>query len=219
LLFFLTAGLIIISGCKNEDEESANKIITGTVIDQVSKQPVALASVRLGSSLLGDGVIIGNSEYFTESDHEGKYKLVVPESFYNQVELKPLLVYAHKDGFAGSSYCHITVSNTTPIELYHCARLILRIWNDTTTNNIDECQFGLVGNMWSLYPGYIGRSVTMSPLIEINCSGRKFDKVYEWYPLWGNLTYSIDLYPFSLQIHSTSFKAIPDSTTYCTVTF
>ena len=132
-------------------------------------------------------------------------------------------IFSARSGYIGSDYSAISWLNSGhsfDLVLYHPAKLIINVWNDTINNNIDEVFFGLaeVTTEFKYYPGFIGRKNGESPLITKYCSGRKFNQNFEFYPLWGNLDYSIYFNtdnPDDVEIVTLK----PDTVTYFSISF
>lgn len=201
-------------------------IVTGYVLDQISRKPVEGAKIILGGQLFGeiDRDLIVYNDVFAISDVNGEYKILIPVTYYQDRDITPRL-FASKAGYAGSNYpvpCE-GGEMEEDIELYHEATLTLHVKNDTVNNQVDTLDFGIWGEFsFMSYPGYIGRFYTtlMRPVM-YNCSGRDFDEVFEFNPLWGNLKYQIGLRVKDSPEFDPIFEviAMPDSTINYSITF
>jgi hypothetical protein len=163
--------------------------ISGKVIDQVTEQPVDGATVYLGSLYMGEPPFeLVNSGYIATSGNEGRFKINIPDSAFDDNEHEPR-IFAGKDGYAGSSVLVPQKGGDSEnnILLYHVAKLNLRVCNDTVNNQIDEVEIGLAGSIDNgCYPGYIGRIggiMLTSPLVREKCKGSNFDTIFVYYPL------------------------------------
>jgi hypothetical protein len=235
--YILIILLFIVACSKKDDPDIPNKpkilqytdtVLTGRVIDQVSKLPVAGAAVYLGAlpytfSQPNELYKIGPE---TVTDENGKYKLTVAKKLISHETLRffgaDVCIYASKTGFAGSGYCDYLNSQIADIELYHPAKLKLRVWNDTISNNIDDFEFAICGMQWTNYPGYFGGWKRFGdlniPKYTYTCSGRRYDRIFEWASLWGNMKYKIYKVPNYFNEKS-SVILKPDSTTSLSISF
>lgn len=205
----LSSGLVLLYGCKKDDEPGSGSnsnpeperiYINGLVIDQVSKQPVTEAAIYLAGLQFDEpGLEFTGISVQTATNKDGRYSFSVLKSDYSVEKIRNSTIYpyiyAQKNGYAGSSYHRLMFGYNDTIELYHPSRLILNIWNDTLKNNIDNISFYLSSTTFSSYPGYIGRVVMGTPVIKKNCTGRKFNEVFEFSPLWSNVTYTLSFFP------------------------
>jgi hypothetical protein len=230
-LLFVSLIAICIISCKRKSEDTYT--ITGRVIDQVTMQPVAAATVYRGYKPLNDSYssIYGDSS--TTSGQDGKFSVVFSVTDFATTQNYPY-IYASKPAYAGSSYSAAPKGGEVgSIELFHIAALRLRVKNDTT--NIlpsyltgDDVYVSLEGQSNTNYPGFIGsKSWNNRPSKFMHCKGRKFDTVFVFYPLWSNVTYSVRFYS-SEQISwsfprayyiSPSIIIKPDSVAYFTASF
>jgi hypothetical protein len=118
-----------------------NYLLTGTVTDQVTKQPVAGATVYFAGLPFNeeDETLVKIGPY-SRSGEDGRYKIFVPVSSFDWVVIRQSTlyprIYAEKTGYAGSDYPVPDPGVESTITLYHPARLSLRVWNDTITDKI-----------------------------------------------------------------------------------
>ncbi|HUX95516.1 MAG TPA: hypothetical protein VMV47_07265 [Bacteroidales bacterium] len=225
VLFFV---LFFISDCTKKDEIPERTILSGTIIDQVTKQPIEGASVYLGNLPANP---TPNDEFIlpvliSTTDQNGHFSGYVFTSSITYVavinRLNPF-IYAAKSGYIGSDYSAVSWLNaghSFDLSLYHPAKLIIYVWNDTISNNIDEAFFGIAESStdFKYYPGFIGRKNGDTPLITKYCSGRKFNQNFEFYPLWGNLNYTIYFNP----VNPDDAKVVtvqPDTAKYFSISF
>jgi len=223
--------VIIFNSCKKpgEKNEESNYIFTGVVVDQVTKQIVAGASVSLGYLLLCDPIYeLKNFGSIAISGSDGKFKIIVPKTTYD-LNIKGACTYIHawKDGFIGSSQVFIedfspthdpspTLGEIGNIELYHYGQLNLHVKNDTINDNIDEVVIYFYKRLnWDGSPPAPGGK---------NCSGKDFDTVFFYNQLWGNQNYFISAYQYGYSFTSKylffdSVSIKPDTITYFSVSF
>jgi hypothetical protein len=237
LLIISTFLLLLDISCREKDEaEGAGSdmyVITGTAIDQVTRQPEAGATIIYGWIPTGSwGYQLVSSGRTTTSGQDGRYKILIPklalDPSYIRNSLNYPKIYAEKEGYAGSNYLVPTQGGEMSeyIELYHSATLSLHVKNDTINNQIDAVDIGLIGSTEVMsYPQFIGQTSDFwDPKIYKTCKGRNIDTVFEFYPLWGNLIYRLTLKepgqawgaPGSTN-YSVTLK--PDSVTYLSVSF
>jgi len=220
--------LFFISDCKKKSDIPEKTILTGTIIDQVTKQPVEGASVYLGN--LPSNPAPDNEFIFpilisstNKNGHFSGYVFTSSIAYVTVINGLNPFIYAGKSGYVGSDYYAISWLNaghSFDLSLYHPAKLTINVWNDTINNNIDEAFFGIAESTtnFKYYPGFIGRKNGDTPLITKYCSGRKFNQNFEFYPLWGNLDYTINLNP----VNSDDAKVVsvkPDTATYFSISF
>jgi hypothetical protein len=216
--------LLIIISCKKDDGKLT---ITGSVVDQVTRHRIAGATIYFGYLFRGEPEHVFERVSATStSNMDGRFKLTVSVNNFSDIAYEPR-IYASKDGYAGSS-------NIIPpkggeinpyIEMYHNSKLILHVWNDTVSNQIDEVDIGLEGSIpLGSYPGFIGRMGGMSssyPLVTQNCKGKSCDQTFEYYPLWGNVTYYILIRNIAQGWLRSSYGLTlkPDTTNYLSMPF
>lgn len=224
LLIFIFPGISLT--LHNCDESENTNETSGTVVDQVTKLPVEGATVYLGSLYMGESKHeITYSGYKATSRQDGTFRILIPDSTFNDKEREPR-IYAGKNGYAGSSILVPLNGGSLDknIELYHEATLNLRVFNDTINNQIDEIEIGLCGDIQlGSYPGFIGRMGGMMssyPTITEKCFGRNYDTVFVYYPLWGNLDYGLWLRTAGgAWVRKYFVTLVPDSTTQFTIAF
>ena len=221
-----TLFVTLIFACKKDIPEKA--ILTGTVIDQVTKQPVEGASVYLGN-LPPDHTPDDEFVYpilISTTDKDGRYSGAVLTSSISYVALTYRLnpfIYVSKSGYIGSNYYGVSWLNaghSFDFSLYHSTKVVINVWNDTISDDRDEAYFGIAeaSRNFRYYPGFIGRYNGQVPLITKYCSGRKFNQNFEFFPLWGNLDYTLNFNPFD-STDAILVTAIPDTTTYYSISF
>ena len=222
IVFFL------ISDCNKKDDLPERTLLSGTIIDQVTRQPVEGASVYLGnlpeSHTPNDEFIL--PILISTTNQNGNFSGYVFTSSITYIAvingLNPF-IYAAKSGYIGSDYSAISWLNaghSFDLSLYHPAKLIINVWNDTISNNLDEASFGIAeaSSDFKYYPGFIGRKNGDTPLINKYCSGRKFNQNFEFYPLWGNLDYELYLDPDNPD-GAKVVTVQPDTASYVSISF
>jgi hypothetical protein len=219
VILLILSNIIFIQAC----EKLFDKItISGMVTDQVTKQPIEGAIIYLGDKTdQDDGVHLQNIRSMDITNKDGSYRFKIPESDYSgeNFHLYPV-VYAMKDGYPGSSIHSILDNNyNNNIELYHPAKLILRVWNDTVRNNCDNAILQMSARQYRSYPHNIGASLMGHSHIETECSGRTFDTIFEFNTMWGNMQYSLYFSPTYCSLPRADFTIMPDSTLNLSLSF
>lgn len=227
---FLLFSVVFVSSCKTEEEETSKNdyVFSGTIIDQVSQQPVAGVSVYFGSTFCDAGDQIIPHSQPAVSDGSGKYKLIMTKQFYTKWGWGNCkYFFAKKEGYKGSNVFNAPQesSSTVNFELYHPAEFRVRMKNDTINNSVDSVKLWLIGDMsFSGHPGFAG----VNPLclgggkIMRMCKGRKFDSTFVFNSLWGNVRYTVDITQagsFPLEIASYTITPKPDETGSISITF
>jgi hypothetical protein len=210
----------------NSDDENIN-VLTGIVLDQVSRQPVSGADIYYGylniCEFEADVIKIGPKDL---SDDKGIYNLKVSKSICeDQFRYPCQVIYASKNGYIGSNIIGPSTNGT--ILLYHSSELQLHIFNDTINNTVDTTNLWITNNNINFhpYPGFFGRVLNpgLKPAFELKCRERNFDTILVINKLWGGLEYEINageaFWRQDQFLFKSSFLAKPDSTTYYTVSF
>jgi len=201
------------SGCSNPDESDNNNgpktfLITGFVIDQVTKKPVGGATVYFGHTFCEPTV---NPYVYSQAicDSKGEFKINFPESALDQRN-GCAVVFAKKEGYKGSKQQDVIGgSGSYYIELYHPTELHLKVTNDTVSNQIDETRIRVYR--------FLLQPIMYPSDYNTYCKGRKFDSTFVL-NLWGNYPYTIDLgYPLNISSFNKTFK--PDTITLFSVSF
>lgn len=194
VMLFLS--LILINSCKDDEEDQAEEyIITGTVVDQVTRQPVSGASVTAGFTFcdMGDFIYPFGNNATTNAD--GKFKLKIKKSIFDNENYHCKFLYASKSGYAGSNIFNAPPGGAleSNFELYHPAQLNLRVMNDTLANQVDSVIIWFSGEMsFSGYPNFIGGTAWDGwAKIRINCLGKDYDSTFILDKLWGNMHYTV----------------------------
>jgi|GEM_PF-6984705 len=124
-----------------------------------------------------------------------------------------------KNRLCWKQLCNLNATQVIDIELYHPSTLKLRVWNDTISNDKDYFNFGIRGSNWDLYPGFVGRVDWYGFYRDrYTCSGRKYDSIFVWTSLWGNLKYSIRDFSKNSGV-DLSFFLKPDSIKSLSISF
>jgi len=206
-------------------EKSERVVITGIVIDEVTGNPVAGASVSLKLDYTYDGmhysIIIQGTTTTTASD--GSYRILYdsghPELGGMNIA-KPFpesyCAYAMDPGFVGSDLHSLSDNNlrNVDIKLYHFAQLNLHVKNDGI-NNLKECCIWLDRGLSHAFFG--------NPEFYFICKGQNFDSTFVINNTWGNFKYSYEVvdtqgnygsfFPMGNTILSGSIIPKPDSIT------
>lgn len=128
-IFFIVS--IILCSCESDENKVYDITITGTVSDQVTKQPVEGAIVSVGiqpGAMPGDGLLSARST--TLSGADGKYTLITQSESVKDFGSVPIgkrgysiAVIASKAGYAGCNRREIYYFNAQnsilDIELFH----------------------------------------------------------------------------------------------------
>jgi hypothetical protein len=182
--------LVAIGSCKKNDENTDENYytITGTVIDQVAKKPLAGASVLLAwapycENINSNLLNIEIKEPVLTGDN-GNFKIFVLKTKYDSPFPGCKVVYALKSGFSSSSKIQPPMGGgdiNQKLELYHFAQVKLHVQNDTIINNIDDAEIWLDWiNVPYSYPHY-----------RYSCSGKNFSTTFTLSDLIGNKQYYI----------------------------
>jgi hypothetical protein len=216
--------LIFLYSCDRLDDSYDIKV-TGVVVDEITKEPVAGASVYLGYTFCDIGDNIVSTGKSTKSDMNGKFKIVYSSDIIDNHGC--LYIYAYKDGYIGSTYYPAVIGGELAgaLELFHTSKLHLIVKNDTIIDQFDEAMICLYcEDRLDKYPGIVGsRGFYGSATVTEICKGRNFNSTFVFDKMWGNSEYIITVYD-NLQIppkYRTSFRITlaPDSTNYLEVTF
>ena len=176
-------------------EKNERVVITGIVIDEVTGNPVAGASVNLKLDYTYDGMHYSNVIYgtTTTTSSDGSYRIVydsghpeigalnIPRPFP-----KNYYAYASAPGFAGSDLQSLSDNNLrdVDIKLYHFAQLNLHVKNDGI-NNLKECSIWLDRGLAIANFG--------SPEFYFICKGQNFDSTFVINSVVGNFKYTYEV--------------------------
>jgi uncharacterized protein (TIGR02145 family) len=217
--------LLFFSSCKRSDEDNTedNYIFTGTVIDQVTKQPVAGASVSAGRKLFCEiNKEVGRFGPAVLSAKDGKFKISIQKSTY-ELGIRggcPKIV-ASKESYIGSSEVSVPKEEGAEnmiVEMYQGGNLNLSVKCDTLIDNVDSVEIRI--SRWPFFNYPYEYSVI--------CKGRDFDKSILFVNLWSNTSYGIQVgrigrsvldilaLPYS---SSTTISIKPGTTTDCSISF
>ena len=223
LFVYILTFMALFAGCKKPIEIKEEFFqFTGTVVDQVTKQPVGNAKVYYAYKFLceidreatpiGPPVITGN-----DGSYKGKISKEISE---DEFAYPCQVIYASKSGYIGSEI----VSRTGGvIQLYHPSELQLHIYNDTISNQTDKIKIWIIGEsrFW-VYPGFKERLVMgYYPVNQFTCEGRYFDKTFV-YTLWGNTEYSVGAgidYMLKPHVYENKVTLEPNLTRHLDITF
>lgn len=221
VLFFI----VIDSGCifdkeywekKYKPNQPEQVALKGNVRDQATKQPVAGATVYFKNNDQNDSLTI--------TDQSGNF---YRDSMLFNWPNTQYLIFAVKSGYIGCDaesryYSQDRKSLIYNLELYHPAKLILKIWNDTIDNDIDSANVYLSKNTG----GHFSFRYPFEDFFDkIICGGRKFSKTVE-YILWSNCNnYDLNMSILGsgswiyLERSHKSIMLKPDSTTTLSILF
>jgi hypothetical protein len=231
LLSFSFSCLYLVSCQKKTDADTY--IVTGSVIDQVTRQPVTGATIYKGYMSTSDSHSKIYGSPVTTSGQNGEFSISFSNTDYDPPHRFPY-IYAGKSGYAGSN--NIFTPNPGSfrmLELYHIAELNLRVRNDTinilpTYLKRDDVYVSVEEHSaLSNYPDFIGSiNWDLTPQYFKYCKGRNLDTALIIAPLWGNVNYSIKFYGFKpnsisfpSSYYSKSIIIKPDSVAYVIVLF
>lgn len=186
-LYLIGFFLLISLSC----EKSKTVVITGTVTDEVTGNPVSGASVSLKLDYHYDGAhnTFNINETNTTSESDGSYRIIYdsdPPKVASGVPWpfpKNYKVYATAPGFAGSDLHPLSDEKRQQVDvkLYHYAQLNIHAKN----NGIYNVKQGYIWLERSLPLAFME-----STEYHFFCNGQNFDSTFIIKNIWANIEYS-----------------------------